>query len=328
MDTILALPNFICVILAALAPFLIPDSHAQTYPSRVVTMVVPSAPGGTTDFTARLLGESLSKGLKQNVIIDNRPGAAGNVGTQFAARAKPDGHTLLMQYSGIHVTNVWLYKNLGWHPAKDFAGVGMALVAPHLFVVHPSLPVKNLADLAKLARSSDGLLTYASSGVGSIQHIGTEMFLQRIKAKMVHVPYKGAGPAVVDLLGGHVAVFNTTPPSVVNHVRAGKLRALAYLSKERHRSMPEIPTSAEAGAAGYEIESWFALFAPTGTPRDIVERLGNEVARIVESPDFKRKAEEQGAFSKVIEPNALDAYVLREMDAWGKVITAARIPAE
>ena len=235
---------------AAFATALASGAHAQSYPSRVVNIVVASAPGGTTDFTGRLLGESLSKALKQNVLIDNRPGAAGNVGTQFAARAKPDGHTLLMQYSGIHATNLWLYKNLGWNPVKDFTGVGMALVAPHLFVAHPSLPVKNLADLAQLARSSGGSLTYASSGIGSIQHIGTEMFLQRIKAKMLHVPYKGAGPAVIDLLGGHVAVFNTTPPSVVSHVRAGKLRALAYLSKERHPSMLEIPTAAEAGAQG------------------------------------------------------------------------------
>ena len=328
MTTQLKLKISMCVTLAALAPMLMSGAQAQSYPSRVVNIVVASAPGGTTDFTGRLLGESLSKVLKQNVLVDNRPGAAGNVGTQFAARAKPDGHTLLMQYSGIHATNLWLYKNLGWNPVKDFVGVGMALVAPHLFVAHPSLPVKNLADLAQLARSSGDSLTYASSGIGSIQHIGTEMFLQRIKAKMVHVPYKGAGPAVVDLLGGHVAVFNTTPPSVVSHVRSGKLRALAYLSKERHPSMLEIPTSAEAGARGYEIESWFALFAPAGTSREIVERLGTEVARIVESPEFRRRAEDQGAFARTMEPKVLDAYVLREIDVWGKVIKAAQIPVE
>jgi tripartite-type tricarboxylate transporter receptor subunit TctC len=293
-----------------------------------LTIVVPSAPGGTTDFTARLLSEPLSRALRQNVVVDNRPGAAGNVGTQFAARAKPDGHTLLMQYSGIHVTNPWLYKSLGWHPAKDFAGVGMALVAPHLFVAHPSLPVKTLNDLAQLARSSNGALTYASSGVGSIQHIGTEMFLQRIKAKMVHVPYKGAGPAVIDLLGGHVTVFNTTPPSVINHVRAGKLRALAYLSRERHPTMAEIPTAAQAGAHGYEIESWFAMFAPAHTPRDVVERLGSEISRIVETADFKRKVEEQGAFARTLEPRTLDGHVSRELEDWGKVIQAARISAE
>lgn len=304
------------------------QASAQTYPARAVTIVVPSAPGGTTDFTARLLAEVLPKALKQSVLVDNRPGAAGNVGTQFAARAKPDGHSLLMQYSGIHVTNPWLYKNLGWHPVKDFTGIGMALVAPHIFVAHPSLPVKTLSDLAQLARSSSGALTYASSGIGSIQHIGTEMFLQRIKAKMLHVPYKGAGPAVIDLLGGHVAVFNTTPPSVINHVRAGKLRALAYLSKERHASMPEIPTAAEAGANGYEIESWFAMFAPAGTPRDVIDRLGGEVSRIVESAEFKRRAEEQGAFARTMDPKTLDSHVSRELEVWGKVIQAAQISAE
>jgi tripartite-type tricarboxylate transporter receptor subunit TctC len=316
------------IIALAAAAALTAGAHAQSFPSRAVTIVVASAPGGTTDFTARLLGESLSKALKQNVLVDNRPGGSGNIGSQIAARARPDGHTLLMQYSGYHATNPWLFKNLAWNPVKDFSGVGMAIVAPHLFVSHPSLPVRNLADLARLARANGDALTYASSGIGSIQHIGTEMFLQRIKARMLHVPYKGAGPAVVDLLAGHVAVFNTTPPSVVNYVRAGKLRALAYLSKERHPTMPEIPTSAEAGAPGYEVESWFALFAPAGTPREIVERLGSEVARIVESPEFKRRAEEQGAFAKAMETKALDAYVLQEIDLWGKVIKAANITME
>lgn len=316
------------VALAAAAAALNPAAHAQPYPSRAVTIIVASAPGGTTDFTARLLSESLSKALKQNVIVDNRPGGSGNIGSQAAARARPDGHTLLMQYSGYHATNPWLFKNLGWDPAKDLVGVGMTLVAPHLFVAHPSLPAKNLTDLARLARTSGDTLSYASSGVGSIQHIGTEMFLQRIKAKMMHVPYKGAGPAVVDLLGGHVAVFNTTPPSVVSHVRAGKLRALAYLGKQRHPSMADIPTAAEAGAPGYEVESWFALFAPTGTPREIVERLATEVARIVESPEFKRKAEEQGAFAKAMDPKALDAYALQEIATWGKVVKAANITLE
>lgn len=316
------------VIALAAAAALTSHAYAQSYPSRAVTIVVASAPGGTTDFTARLLGEPLSKALKQNVLVDNRPGGSGNIGSQLAARATPDGHTLLMQYSGYHATNPWLFKNLAWNPVKDFSGVGMALVAPHLFVAHPSLPVRNLTDLARLARASGDSLTYASSGVGSIQQIGTEMFLQRIKAKMLHVPYKGAGPAVVDLLAGHVAVFNTTPPSVVNFVRAGKLRALAYLSKERHPSMPEIPTSAEAGAPGYEVESWFAVFAPAGTPREIVQRLEKEVARIVESPEFKRKAEEQGAFAKTMDGKALDAYVLQEIEAWGKVIKTANITME
>ena len=318
----------ITYIAIAAAAVVTSTAHAQSYPSRAVTIVVASAPGGTTDFTARLLGDSLSKALKQNVLVDNRPGGSGNIGSQLAARAKPDGHTMLMQYSGYHATNPWLFKNLGWNPVKDFSGVGMCLVAPHLFVAHPSLPVKNLADLARLARTSGGSLTYATSGVGSIQHIGTEMFLQRIKGRMLHVPYKGAGPAVIDLLAGHVAVFNTTPPSVVNHVRAGKLRALAYLSKERHPTMPEIPTSAEAGAPGYEVESWFALFAPTGTPRETLERLSTEVARIIESPEFRRKAEEQGAFAKTMDGKTLDAYVLQEVEAWGKVIKAANITME
>jgi tripartite-type tricarboxylate transporter receptor subunit TctC len=185
--------------------------------------------------------------------------------------------------------------------------------------------VKNLADLAKLAQARGDNLPYASSGLGSIQHIGTEMFLQKIKVRMLHVPYKGAGPAVVDLLSGQVAVFNTTPPSVIGHVRAGKLRALAYLAGERHPTMKDIPTSAESGMPGYEVESWFALFTPTGTPPAVIERLGSELSRIVESPEIRRKAEEQGAFARFMAPAALDAYVLREIETWGKVIKTAGI---
>jgi tripartite-type tricarboxylate transporter receptor subunit TctC len=317
--------RFTVPVLAVLAMSAAVVHAQQAYPSRAVTLIVASAPGGTTDFTARLLADPLSRALKQNVVVDNRPGGSGNIGSQLAARARPDGHTLLVQYSGYHATNPWLFRNIGWSPEKDFAGVGQAIVAPHLFVAHPSLPVKNLADLAKLAQARGDNLPYASSGLGSIQHIGTEMFLQKIKARMLHVPYKGAGPAVVDLLSGQVAVFNTTPPSVIGHVRAGKLRALAYLAGERHPTMKDIPTSAESGMPGYEVESWFALFTPTGTPPAVIERLGSELSRVVESPEIRRKAEEQGAFARFMAPAALDAYVLREIETWGKVIKTAGI---
>ncbi|MGH8619873.1 MAG: Bug family tripartite tricarboxylate transporter substrate binding protein [Burkholderiales bacterium] len=316
------------ILLAVVATGFPALALAQAYPTRPLTFIVATAPGGTTDFTARLLADPLSRALKQNVLVDNRAGGSGNLGSQLAARAKPDGYTLLVQYSGYHATNPWLFKNIGWNPAKDFSGVGMAIVAPHLFVAHPSLPVKNLSDLARLARVQGDALSYASSGVGSIQHIGTELFLQTVKAKMLHVPYKGAGPAVIDLLSGQVAVFNTTPPSVVQHVRGGKLRALAYLSKERHPTMQEIPTSAQAGLPGYEVESWFAVFAPAGTPREIMDRLGAETARVVDSADFRRKAEEQGAFARSMDGKALDAYVLREIELWGKVIQSANITVE
>ncbi len=304
-------------------------AHAQSgYPSRPVTFIVASAPGGTTDFTARLLADPLTKVLKQTVVVDNRGGGSGNIGTGLAAKAKPDGHTLLVQYSGYHVANPSMFKQLPWSPTRDFTSIGMALVAPHVFAVHPSLPVRTLADLGKLARAQGGALSYASSGIGSIQHIGTELFLQIVKAKMVHVPYKGAGPAVIDLVSGQVAAFNTTPPSLIQHVRTGRLRALAYLSKERHPTMPDIPTSAQAGLPGYEVESWFAVFAPAGTPREIVERLATEITRIVESPDFRRRAEDQGAFARSMEPKALDAYVVREIEQWAKVIRTANITME
>jgi len=318
------------IAIALAATGVIGPVHAQSpaYPSRPVTFIVASAPGGTTDFTARLLADPLSKALKQTVVVDNRGGGSGNIGTALAAKARPDGHTLLVQYSGYHVANPSMFKELSWSPTRDFTSVGMALVAPHVFAAHPSLPVKNLSDLGRLARSQGGALSYASSGIGSIQHIGTELFLQIVKAKMVHVPYKGAGPAVIDLVSGQVAVFNTTPPSLIQHVRSGRLRALAYLSKQRHPTMSDIPTSAESGLPGYEVESWFAVFAPAGTPREIVERLSVEVARIVNSADFKRRSEDQGAFARTMDPKALDAYVVREIEQWAKVIRTAGITME
>jgi tripartite-type tricarboxylate transporter receptor subunit TctC len=262
------------------------------------------------------------------VVIDNKPGASGNIGTSLVAKAAPDGYTLLIQYSGYQVGNPHLFKGLTWDPIKDFAPVAMAIVAPHVVAVPPSVPASTMKELADYAKSRQGRMTYASSGIGSIQHIANELFAQMAGAKMVHVPYKGSGPAVQDLLAGRVEMFVTTPPSVIGHVQAGKLKALAYTSKQRHPSMPNVPTSAEAGLPGYEVESWFAVFAPAGTPCDVVAKLAGEIRKIVESAEFRKRAEDQGAFAMYMDPAALGAHVQKELDYWGKVIKTAGITGE
>ena len=301
---------------------------AQDWPSRPITMVVPSAPGGSTDLSARLIGEPLAKALGQPVVVDNKPGAAGNLGTEAVARARPDGYTLLMQYSGFHVGNPALFPQIKWNPTKDFVPVALVMRAPHVIAVSGAIPVKNLQEFIALGRKNGKGWFYATSGNGSIQHIAGELFAQQTKVPMTHVPYKGAGPAVNDLLGGQVDVFVTTPPSVIGHVASGKIKALAYAGRQRHPSLPNVPTSAEAGLPGYEIESWFAVFAPAGTPAPVVARLSAEIKAIVESEPYRKKMDEQGAFAAYMDSKALGSFVERELEVWARVIRTASIKAD
>jgi tripartite-type tricarboxylate transporter receptor subunit TctC len=301
---------------------------AQTWPEKPITMVVPSAPGGSTDLSARLVGESLAKALGQAIVIDNKAGAAGNLGTEAVARAKPDGYTLLMQYSGYHVGNPALFSQIKWHPTKDFVPVALVMRAPHVIAVSGTIPVNNLQEFLALGKNNGKGWFYASSGNGSIQHIAGELFQQQTNVPVSHVPYKGAGPAVNDLLGGQVHMFVTTPPSVIGHVASGKIKALAYTGKQRHPSMPNVPTSAEAGLPGYEIESWFAVFAPAGTPAPIVARLSAEIKAIVESETYKKKMNDQGAFAAYMDSKALGGFVDSELKLWADVIKAKGIKAD
>ena len=302
--------------------------HAETWPTRPITMVVPSAPGGSTDLCARLIGESLSRTLGQAVVVDNKAGAAGNLGTEIVARAKPDGYTLLMQYSGYHVGNPALFPQIKWNPTKDFVPVALVMRAPHVIAVSGAVPAKNLEEFIALGKKNGKGWFFASSGNGSIQHVAGELFAQQTKVPMTHVPYKGAGPAVNDLLGGQVDVFVTTPPSVIGHVASGKIKALAYTGRQRHPSLPNVPTSAEAGLPGYEVESWFAVFAPAGTPAPVVARLSAEIKTIVESESYRKKVDEQGAFAAYMDPKTLGSFVDRELELWARVIKTANIKAD
>ena len=298
---------------------------ADAWPSKPITMVVPTAPAGSTDIMARLVGDPLQRALGQPVVIDNKPGASGNIGTEFVARAAPDGYTLLMQYSGYHVGNPSLYPNIRWSPTKDFVPVAMVMRAPHVVAVSGKLPVKSMKELIEYGKKKEGGLFYASSGNGSIQHIAGELLSRQAKQAMTHVPYKGSGPAINDLISGNVDMFITTPPSVIGHFAGGRIKPLAYTGSKRHPSMPDVPTSAEAGLPGYEVESWFAVFAPAKTPPEVVNRLSTELRKIVESEAFRKKVDEQGAFATYMDSSTLAKFVDQELATWSKVIKSADI---
>jgi tripartite-type tricarboxylate transporter receptor subunit TctC len=307
---------------ATLAPAAIAQSK---YPSRPITLVVPTAPGGTTDFTARLIAEPLSKALGQPVIVENKPGASGNIGNGFVARAKNDGYTLLVSYSGYHVGNPHLFKQAGWDPIKDFAPVAMLTRAPQLLAVTSKIAANNVKDLVTFAKSNPGKLNYASSGIGSIQHIAGELFKQGTGTFITHIPYRGSGPAVQDLMAGNVEIFITTPAGVLAQIQAGRLKGLAVTGTSRLASAPNIPTATEAGLNNFDLDSWFALYAPAGTPPEIVQTLNAEIAKILNTDDVKKKALDQGTTLESMSPAQLGEFTKKELAYWGKVISRAKI---
>ncbi len=306
-----------------------PALRAQgAWPQKPVTLVVPSAPGGTTDFTARLVADSLQRALGQPVVVDNKPGASGNIGNQFVAKARPDGHTLLVAYSGFQVGNPHLFPNAGWDPIKDFTPVVMMTRAPQVIAINGSLKANTVAELVAFAKANPGKLNYASSGNGSIQHIAGELFKQLTGTFITHIPYRGAGPAVQDLIGGQVDLFITTPASVVQHVKSGKLKALAVSSASRLAALPQVPTATEAGLKGFALDSWFALYGPAGLPADVVQTLNAEIGKVLAMPDIKRRAEEAGTTVEFMSPAQLGDYTRKELEHWGKVIKSAKITAD
>ncbi|MDF3833662.1 tripartite tricarboxylate transporter substrate binding protein [Cupriavidus basilensis] len=298
-----------------------------SYPARPVTLVVSAAAGGTTDLAARMISEPLSKALGQPVVVDNRPGGSGGIAAQTVARAKPDGYTLLVQYSGFQVITPLLTKT-SWDPVKDFAPVANLLSAPQVLVVRPSLPVKTLKELVAYAKANPNKLNYASSGNGSLQHVSTELLNQMAGIQITHVPYKGTGPAMTDLLGGSVDLTITTPPPLMGHIQGGKLRALVVTSKQRLPSLKDVPSAPEAGYPDLDVSSWFAMYAPAGTPKPIVDKLAGEIERIMQTDAFRKKAEELGAEAKFMGPQQLATYQRNELARWGKVIKSADIHAE
>jgi len=305
---------------ALAATALAPLARAQSaWPDRPITMVVPAPPGGGTDIVARLFADPLSQELGQQVIVDNKGGGNGNVGTAIVARAKPDGYTLLMQYSAYHAANPALIKELAWKP-DDFVGVAMGAIAPHVIVVAKKVPADDLKSFIAYAKANPGKLNYASVGPGSVPHLGGVLLNKAAGIDLVHVPYKGAGPATADLVAGQVELMVVTPPSVSGHIRSGNVKALALASDRRHPSFADIPTTAEAGLPGYTLDGWFALFAPAGTPQPIVDKLNAAMRKIAATDAARQRAAQLGTVLVDWSPAQMDAFARKEVADWGKVI--------
>ena len=320
--------QFTTLALAALATGFLGSATAQSaYPSKTVTMVVPTAAGGTTDLSARMLAQALGPVLGQTVVVDNKGGGNGNIAASIVKRAEADGYTLLMQYSGYHVISPHITKQKQWDQG-DFQPVANIISAPQIIVVRADLPVKTLPELIAYAKANPGKLNYASSGNGSLQHVTGAMLEQQGAIKMVHVPYKGTGPALQDLLGGQVDLTFGTAPPYMPHIQSGKLRVLAVTGKERLPILPDAPTTAEAGYPGVNATSWFALFAPAAVPKPVIDKLAADLRTVVQSAAFKQKAQEQGATADYLGPQQLGERVKADLANWAGVVKSSKIEAE
>jgi tripartite-type tricarboxylate transporter receptor subunit TctC len=310
----------IALLLLLALPALPSLAVAQAWPSKPIKWVVPFAPGGTTDILARTVGEKLGAALGQPVIVENRPGAGGGVGADFVAKSPPDGYTLVGGTISTHAINASLYKSLPYDPVRDFVPITLIARLPNLLVVNPSVPAKNVAELVALMKANPGKYTFASSGNGTSQHLSGELFKSIAGVDMQHVPYKGSPPALQDVVGGQVTMTFDNITTALPLAKAGNLRALAVTTAQRSAVAPEIPTMAEAGLAGYEIGSWQGVFAPAGTPPEIVRRLNTEIVRILKSPEIHDKLIALGAEPVGNSVDEFTAMVRSEVAKWGDVV--------
>jgi tripartite-type tricarboxylate transporter receptor subunit TctC len=302
------------------------EAQAQPYPNRPIRFVIANAPGGGLDITARVTGPVISGALGQQVIYDNRGGAAGSVAAETVARAAPDGYTMLMGSIGNISVNPHLYKGLGYDPLKDLAPVTFAVSGSNVLVVHPTVAAKTVQELVALARKQPGLLTYGSSGTGNAGHLAAELFNSMTKIKMVHIPYKGGVPAMTALLSGEVQLVFASAPTAQVQVKAGKVRALAVTTAKRSLVLPDLPTIAESGLPGYETDNWYGIVVPSRTPRPVVDRLNREFVRAFNIPEVKELLLKQGLEAAPGTPEAFGAYIKSEYRKWGKLIAEAGIP--
>lgn len=299
----------------------------QGYPSRPVRFVVPFAPGGSTDFMARAAGQKLGEQLGQSFVIENRAGAGGAVGTDLVAKSTPDGYTLLLGHVSPMAINPNLEK-VPYNPVLDFTGASLLSTSHFVLVVHPSLPVKSVNELIALARTRPGEINYASSGRGTNLFLISELFKSRAKINLVHIPYKGTGPAVIDMLSGETQTMFGSVTGVITHVRTGRLRALAMTSPKRSSLLPEVPTLTEAGLSGIDVGSWTALVAPAGTPREIITRLNAEIHQITAAPDYRQQLEKQAIEPLTSSPEQFTAFIKSELEKWGKVIRDSKVKSD
>jgi tripartite-type tricarboxylate transporter receptor subunit TctC len=313
---------------AACALWLAMPALAQPYPARAIRVIVPYAAGGGTDLTARVVGAKMAEAVGQQVIVDNRPGGAGMIGADLVAKAAPDGYTVLLATPAEMAINQHLFAKMPYQPDKDFAPVTLAVSTPLILVVHPAMPVKTVKDLIALARAQPGRITSASAGTGGVQHMALELLKMTAKVDIIHVPYKGAGPAIPDLIGGHVDMFFSGMPPAMSQVKAGKLRALAVTTPKRSPAAPDVPTMAEAGVAGFDINNWFAYFVPAGTPAEVVGRINAEINKALRLQEVKDRLSPQGAETVGTTPEELARYVRAESDKYAKLIRASGAKAD
>jgi tripartite-type tricarboxylate transporter receptor subunit TctC len=317
-----------CLLVLASSLVIVPIVHAQgAYPTKPIRLIVPSVAGGGTDISARLIAPRLSEYLGQQVVVENRAGAAMMIGGEAVARAAPDGYTLLMGISTLTI-NPSIHPKMPYDTVRDFAPVSLAVTLPNVLVTHPSLPVKTVRELIVFARSRPGQLNYGSAGVGSSLHLSMELFLSMTKLRMVHIPYKGSAPALVDMLAGQIVVMTGTMITVIPHIRGGRLRALGVTSATRSQVAPDVPSIAEAGVPGYESVQWYGVLAPAGTPREVITRIHEGVVRALQDATVRKRFLDDGVEPVGSSPEEFAALIRADMAKWAKVVKDAGIKAE
>ena len=311
-----------------LSALLVAPAHAQTYPSKTVRWIVPLPPGGSTDLISRMLAQKLSEMWKVPVVAENRPGAAGTIGLALVAKSPPDGYTMALGQTSNLAVAPGLYPKLGYDSLKDLAPVTQVVSTPMLLVAHPSLPAKNVRGLIALAKSKPNAIAYGSGGSGGQTHLPMELFAKAAGIRMVHVPYKGVGPSIVALISGEVALGLSSVAAVLPHVKAGKLKALAITSAKRYKGLPELPTMAEDGVAGYDVSVWYGVLMPGGTPKEIVSRVHGDIVRILAQPDVNERLTADAGEIVASTPDAFGAYIKAELARWTQVIAETGVKAD
>jgi tripartite-type tricarboxylate transporter receptor subunit TctC len=311
---------------AAVLACAVPAAHAQTYPVKPIRLVVGFTPSGGVDINARLLGPKITEYLGQQVIIENRPGAGTNIANEYVARSAPDGYTLLVNTAALAI-NLSLYKKVNYE-ARDFAPISVLSMSPNILVVHTSVPVKNVKEFVALAKSRPGQLNYSSSGAGTTQHLSGELFNLKTGIKMVHIPYRGTAPSLTALISGEVGLSFANIPAISAHVKAGRLRGLANLGPKRSDQLPDVPTMKEAGIPGVEVVVWYGVFAPAATPRDVVTRLGDTIAKAARAPDMQQRLQDLGAEPVGNTPDEFAKLFREEVARWAEVVKVSGARAD